>query len=213
MKNMNKNLVKIMATVILTLLVIIVPGCGTKSESGSTTGTGTEKNNQSNKKDKTEKWDVIINGTKLDLPCTLADLEKVGVELYNEKLLETILETPNETFLMTEAICEEGEEVIYLKLLTGDDVAKGKKNIVVTIVTNYYMSSQDFTVKGHIGLGSDIDEVITVYGEDYVLSAEKMENFRDGIAVLQYGTGDDGLLFKATDGVVDYIEIIAEQGE
>lgn len=183
---------KVVSFLLCLLLLIGVIGCGKKEE-----------------KDKKEEinFDVKINDVEINFPCTLEELKEAGVIINEEKLAE-ILETPNKEFNSVEAVCEDTNKPIYFKMQTGKD--SGESNVRVIGVMDLYLTKRVFQLQGELSIGSTVDNVIKVYGENYeVTECKNKEDLTVGIVFIDY-VFDEGytLSLRFSDGLMNYIDVV-----
>lgn len=211
---MKKFSFKRVFTILLAVLMIFtLAACGGKD--GKTDGNNNNKQQVDNQgaNNSDSGWGVKINGKAVTLPCTLADLAKINVNIYGEFDKETVLNSANETFTMIAATCGEDTNPIHLKIVTGGAADKKEANATVKIITNTKMDGSLFELKGGIALGSSIDDVIKTFGDNYNMTGATGDDIHTGYVVINYGTKADGAMFNFKDGVLEYIEILADKGE
>lgn len=212
---MKKSIVRsVFAIVMVLVMVLSFAACDKETantDKGTSNNSGEQGNNGTNNNQST-KWGLTINGQTVELPCTLADLESVGVNILIESDKERILNSTNQKFTMIAATCEEDGNTIYLTIMTGADSSKKEKNATVTILTNTTVGGSSFKIKNGIALGSSVSDVISAYGEEYITSNDK-NNLNSGYVVLKYGSLEDGAMFNFQDGKLTYIEFFVNQGE
>ena len=75
------------------------------------------------------------------------------------------------------------------------------------------MDGSLFELKGGIALGSTIDDVIKTFGDNYNMTGATGDDIHSGYVVINYGTKANGAMFNFKDGVLEYIEILADKGE
>lgn len=219
MKKLKKKFIKKLVLFVMFGCVVATCGCAKEKEGKENSSEINESHTSDDTKESSSVsmgeigWDeVVINGEKIKLPCTVAELEQKGI-IVNEYSLKSILEKPNETFYLVAATCGEAGNV-YLHIETGSDVEKQKENAVVSNIANKILSKEFFGVKNEIGLGSTVDELLEVYGTDfYALTAKDEENLASGYVLIQYGTEKVGYLFHVDDGIIEYIEVFNKEGE
>lgn len=209
-----KNYKRVFTLVLAILMIFALSACGINNDQSNSNGEDNQQvENQGNNSSTKEKWEIKINGKGVTLPCTLADLAKIGVNIYGEYDKENVLNSTNETFTMIAATCGDDTNPIHLKITTGNAADKKEANATVKILTNTKMDGSLFELKNGIALGSSIDDVISTFGEDYNLSGTTDDDIHSGYVVINYGTKADGAMFNFKDGVLDYIEILADKGE
>lgn len=214
---MKKNkFLKILVLGVVAILMLSLAACGNDSEN-NTSGDGANNNNvsQSNNEDEnlTSMWGLQINGKSIQLPCTLADLARADIGIYEDYDRENVLGSENETFTMIAATCGSDTHPIHLKITTGSDAGKQEANATVKIITNTKMDGSLFKLKNNIALGSSLDDVIKAFGENYNLSGATEDDIHNGYTVINYGTKASGAMFNFENGVLTYIEILADEGE
>lgn len=148
-------------------------------------------------------FDIKIGEAEITLPCTLSDLHKAGVTVYGEVKLQNILDSADKEYKMVEAVVNNGSTVLYLELKTGANVEDGEKNVTVNKIYNYYLTKSTIQLRGDLGLGSKVEKVIEVYGDDYELTAENEDNLERGVVSLEY----DDLVVKFDSGMLNYMKI------
>lgn len=204
---------RVFTFLIVALMIFTLAACGDKDDKvdGNNNDNQQVENKDSNSLD--GGWGIKINGKAVTLPCTLSDLVKIDVNIYSEFDKETILNSANETFTMIAATYGENTEPIHLKIVTGSAADKKEANATVKIITNTKMDSSLFELKGGIALGSSIDDVIKTFGTDYNMTGATGDDIHSGYIVINYGTKADGAMFNFKDGILEYIEILADKGE
>ncbi len=211
---MKKSLVRSIFAIVMVLVMMLSFAACDKEPASSDNGTNNNSGEQGNNVNvnQNSKWGLTINGKTIELPCTLADLESAGVNILIDSDKEDILNTANKKFTMIAATCEEDGDPIYLTIITGADTSQKEKNATVTILTNTTVGGSKFAIKNGIALGSDVNDIIEAYGEEYITSNDK-NNLSDGYVVLKYGSLEDGAMFNFQDGKLTYIEFFVNQGE
>lgn len=153
-------------------------------------------------------YECLINGKSVKLPCTVADLERCGYKL-DEKDANSILSPKYNTF----ADMTMGDDKITLHFVNAFAEDRLYKDCYVYGITVRESDtvSQTFEICGGLGIGSDLTEVKSVYGEvpswegKYAYDEDQSifivystsNNFEDGL--------DDEIEFTITD---DKVEII-----
>lgn len=210
---MKKNFARIMVFIFIFCMFTSLIGCGEKKS----TNRSQEKVENTKKgdvqKEKKSDWTIELNGKEISLPCTLTDLEGADVHIHSEYDSEAILTTENESFLMIEATCGEGTDPLYLEILTGDDIEQQEENVTITHIANSYMGKELFLLNGSIGLGDSVEDVVDTFGEGYGLTVGEKEELSQGLVVMTYGTMDSGVMLNFRDGILEYIEVLADRGE
>lgn len=205
------NLKKIVTIALVTLSAFSLVACGNNDDSADKNQEGNKQvQKQDNEEKVTDKWGLKINGKSVELPCTLEDLTKMDINLSNEFLGNSILNSSNETFYMAEAVVGDNADPVHLKLVTGSNPEKLEANVTVKRLTNTMMDSTLLELKNGIALGSNIDDVISTFGEDYNGAEDVTGDIHTGFVVIDYGTVSDGLLLNFRDGILEYIEIMAD---
>lgn len=144
---MKQILFKCLATLLSLLMILTLAGCSTPTPGGMNDqgdqyeeGEDNRKNDKDHNQDdisettksdnsaEEDGWGLTIGGKSVELPCTLADLEKKGIQIANEARKEEILASSNETFSMIGAKCGKSYYAFYLRIVTGNNPeAKEKK--------------------------------------------------------------------------------------
>ena len=161
-----------------------------------------ENNSSTNNTNGNSKWGLQINGKNINLPCKLSTLENAGVYINDDY----ILQNPNKTYTMIHGWHD--SQFVFLKIETGSDIDKKSDNATVKIITNNKGMTKDlFVLKNGIGLGSNIDDVISTFGSDYVVDSSASDDLHKGFVMTHYGDAKEGLLLWYQDGILNYIEV------
>lgn len=204
------------ALLLIVFTVFSFSSCGhddsAVNKDGITSG-GKLNSQKAEKKSRSDEWGLKINGKNVSLPCSLDEFLKTGINFYNEDDKEAILNSSGETFTLVDFTFGDGHDAILLKIVTGDDVNKKEKNATVKIIMNQRMDSSLFVMKDGISLGSSLDDVIKSFGDDYEVTGALREDLHDGPVVIFYGTRANGVMFHFKDGILEHIEIVADEGD
>lgn len=209
---MNNSLVrKIVAIVMVLAMMLTFAACDkepSNTDNGTSNNGGSEQNNNSQNTSGSE-WSVKINGKDIALPCSLADLSSKGITIISDYDKDNVLNSTNQTHTMISASCGDDSKPIFLKIVTGSDASKKEANAMVyTITNNKMLDGSSFVVKNGLSLGSSVADVISAYGEDYVVdSAPSADDLTSGFVMMHYGDNDEGMLFWFQDGKLTYVEL------
>lgn len=209
MKNM--LLKRFLALAMMLVMVLSFAACGkepTNTDNGTNNNPGTEQG-ENNPSVNDSKWSVTINGKTITLPCTLSDLSNKGITIISDYDKENVLNSTNQTHTMISASCGDDSKPIFLKIVTGNDASKKEANAkVYTITNNKMLDGGSFVVKNGLSLGAAVTDVISAYGDDYVVdSAPSMDDLTKGFVMMHYGSNEEGMLFWFQDGKLTYVEL------
>lgn len=197
MRKMTGMKIRITALLLAVLCAALFTACGADNAGGSSES----------------RWTMTIGGNKVTLPCTMAELEEMGIHLYTEYDEETIYESQNQTFTMICAVHEDAEDLMYLKIVTGDKPEDGSANAQVCAITNMTLDTDAFHMNKKFGLGASIDDMIAAFGEDYVVAGAAGDDIQIGYTVINYGTGSDNIIFIFDDNELKSMEVQYYEGE
>ena len=80
----------------------------------------------------------------------------------------------------------------------------------MSIITNTHMNKDLFTLKNNIGLGSSLNDVINAFGNNYTVTGKTDDDLNKGYTVITYGSKSSGVMFNFEDGILQYIELLAD---
>lgn len=209
----NSFMRNVFALVMALIMVFSLVACGdSQGNNGGYSGQSSSPNGDSS--GNTDNWGVKINGKTVTLPCTLTELSKAGVVL-DDFDLEIILNSENETHYMIPATCGDESKHLFLEIVTGPDASKKEKNATVyTITNNNRVDGSVFVVKNGLALGSSVTDIISAYGNDYVIdAATSRDDLAKEAAMIHYGDDQNGILLWFEDGVLIYVELYANTNE
>ena len=187
-KKMNLGLIiGIVATVAVVGIGVIFGSKLLSNDRNNNSGTNINENTQNKQEEKigTNTWGITFNGKSVNFPCLLEDLTKVGVTLTSDEYYDKVMENANSEFVVIFAGNENWPDEIGLSLRTKDDISKKEKNVVVTniqieiprtiygkLLTDDMLTKEHFHLKENISIGDTKDEVLAVFGDNYVLESE-----------------------------------------
>lgn len=214
---MKKSLVRSVIAVALALVVVFsfaACGKGTTEANRETNGNVAEQVGNGTTGQNSQ-WSFVINGKELRLPCSLAELSEAGVEVRIDGVKEEIINSTNQKFPMVYLSCGDSSKLLTAKIVTGSDADKKEANAIVYSLTNDgLVDGSVFTIKNGLALGAAVDEIVTVYGQDYdITAAESMDDLTQGQVIMRYGDDEDGMTFWFEDGKVTYIGFYIEESE
>ena len=203
---------RLLALAMILVTVLSFAACGkepTNTDVGSNNTGSEQTDNNQNNNNSDSKWSVTINGNNITLPCSLADLSNKGITIISDYDKDTVLNSTNQTHTMISATCGDDSKPIFLKIVTGGDASKKEANATVyTITNNKMLDGSSFVVKNGLSLGASVSDVISAYGEDYVVdSAPSADDLSQGFVMMHYGSNDEGMLFWFQDGKLTYVEL------
>ncbi len=218
---MNKKtivgLIVILAIITVAIIFAILPYIQNNKENSG--------NNILNFNEKNSLWTISINGKNITLPCKLSELTKTGLKIYSEYDYERIINSQNETFSMIYAVSEGWKEGVYLKIVTGDNLAKKEENATVTVITNmvttdmygrFDMSDnttkEQFHLKDGVAIGSSKEQVLNAFGNNYVQAGDETMGIWDTLIwQIVYKEESNSVMFYFKNGVVHIIEVRNEE--
>ena len=211
--SMFKKIISIFLVVVMAVSFFACSANPSESGGDGTEDTGKKNNNTQTNTTITAKseWDLYLNGNKVNLPCTLEDLNKAGVEIYSDVEKQSILESENKSFFLVTASCGDTYNFISLCIETGENSSKGAANAIVNVIVNKDTNGSAFKMKGDICIGSSADDVIKTFGDDYKVTGTEGDDIRTGYKSVLYGTENDGALFLFEDGILAKVEIYAKE--
>jgi len=176
-------------------------------------------NKQEEEKIGTNTWGITFNGKSINFPCLLEDLTKVGISLTSDEYYDKVMENANSEFVVIFAGNENWPDEIGLSLRTKDDISKKEKNVVVTniqieiprtiygkLLTEDMLTKEQFHLKGNASIGDTKDEVISVFGNDYVVKLESDPYFN-----IYYEDEESELHLSFTNNILRQIQIWKKQ--
>lgn len=166
-----------------------------------------QNHNNNNIVNQESRWTMNIEGNKVTLPCTMAELEEIGIHLYSEYDENMIYESQNETFNIISAVYKDSDEMLYLSMVTGDNPEKKAANAKVVAITNMMLDADSFNLKGSFGIGASIDDMIEELGDDYLVSGATKDDIRAGFTVINYGTAPDNVILNFDKDKLIFIEV------
>ena len=146
-----------------------------------------------------------IDGKDFQFPCTLKELDELGLALLYEDELQSLRTATNERFGMV--LSNRTDFNLIYSMEACNDPSKGDENInVIGIITNKATKDQ-FVLNGDVYIGVTLDDAIASLGDDYnIAGAVNPDNIYSDAAKINYVNDNEQIIIGAIDGVVNYIE-------
>lgn len=206
----------LLAVLMALVLVFSFVGCANnQTPSDNNTNKDNVEQGDNSPSNNESKWSVKINGKTVTLPCTLDKLSNMGINILGDFDKETVLNSTNQTHTMISATCGDDSKPIFLKIVTGSNADKKEANATVyTLTNNKMLDGSSFVVKNDLSLGASVNEIISAYGNDYVVdSAPSADDLTKGFVMMHYGSNEEGMLFWFQDGELTYVELYVSESD
>ncbi len=201
---MKKIISLIMASLMVVSVMFMLVGCAGEGGENVTEN----KDNNTNILDEVKSKHLCtakIDGKDFEFPCTLKELDELGLALLYEDELQSLRTATNERFGMV--LSNRTDFNLIYCMEACDDPSKGDENINVTGITTNKATKEQFSLNGDVYIGVSIDDAIASLGEDYnVVAALDPKDLCNGTVRINYVIDKERLIIDAKDGIVTYIE-------
>lgn len=152
---------------------------------------------------------VKVNGRELALPCTLTEMEDVGVFIARKSAKQEIVNSENQDFALIEMTSNsfEEDEILKVMISTGEDHKKKEENCFITRIINESVDSEKFVVGDKIGFGSTIKDAKKIFGKKNFELITENDDEKKGLSQLQYFEDGKGRVMYFQDDKCVYIEV------
>ena len=201
---MKKIFSLIMASLMVVSVMFMLVGCAGEGGENVTEN----KDNNTNILDEVKSEHLCtakIDGKDFEFPCTLKELDELGLALLYEHDLENLRAATNEHFGMV--ISNRTDFNLIYGMEAGDAPSKGDENINVTGIITNKATKEQFSLNGDVYIGISIDDAIASLGDDYsIVGAVNPDNIYLDATKINYVNDTEYIIVGAIDGVVNYIE-------
>lgn len=206
---MKKKILSLIAIMtILSSVFFVLTGCGNnKGESKQEESTKSEQKKEFSISDK-DNYFVIINGTKLNSGDGMSSVTRANLKLKEKDLEETV---PKNRYLLSKSVLDSNDKAVcsFVALNLSEEKVKYADAVIGGFEVgeiNYNKLSQEtlalnIEVVGGIKLGSTLEDITKVFGEDYYkYEAQANETLKmPSYTTYKYSRGYKGYEFTIDD--------------